>query len=63
MTASNINYDATYFEYPTIIKIMGQPNYDGIKTLKDQIKAGLSRVSSDLGDRAYGYLGLGLTAA
>ena len=63
MTSFNINYADTYFKYPTLKKIKGQPTYNRVNALKYQIKASLSSISSNIGGRAYGHLGLGFTAA
>ena len=61
MTSTNIDYTSTYFEHPKLSKICGQPDYEGLKTLKNEIKANLASVTSDLGGGAHGHLGLGLT--
>ena len=58
MTSTNINYVETYFEYPTLTRIHGAPTYDTLKTLKDQLKANATSVTSDLGGGNHGHLGL-----
>ena len=62
MTSTNINYVETYFEYPTLTRIHGAPTYDTLKTLKDQLKANATSVTSDLGGGNHGHLGLVLDA-
>ena len=46
-----------YFEFPVLTKIHA-PTYNALKTLKDEIKANLGGVASELGGRLHGYLGL-----
>ena len=61
MTSTNINYVATYFEFPELDKIHGEPTYAKLCKIKDQIKANALSVSSELGRGAHGHLGLVLT--
>ena len=37
MTSINIDYANTYFEHQTLAKIHGEPTYNGLNKLKDQI--------------------------
>ena len=49
MSGTNIDYKTTNFEYPTLTRISGQPNYELLKTIKDELKANAASVPSDLG--------------
>ena len=49
MSTTNINYKTTNFEYPVLTKISGQPNYELLKTLKNELKANAASVPSNLG--------------
>ena len=61
MTWTNIVYVATYFEFPELNKIHGEPSYTKLREIKDQIKAITSSVSIELGGGAHGHLELVLT--
>ena len=62
MTIDNhVNYVDTYFEYKTLTKIHGEPSYEGIKKIKDELKANAMAVNSELGGGQHGHLGLVLT--
>ena len=63
MLSTNVKYVNTYFEYPTFTKIHGNPSYNTLRELKNHFKAKLSSVTSDLGGRANGHLGLAGTTA
>ena len=63
MTSTNIDYVDTYFEYPTLTKIHGEPTYETLKTIKNELKSNACSVTSDLGGGANGHLGLVLTPA
>lgn len=54
---SPIDY-TTYFEYPVPTTIHGEPQFDSVQTLKDQLKTNSQTVVSDLGGGAHGHLGL-----
>ena len=56
-----INYSATYFQYKELSKIHGEPNYETIKRLHNQVKANAASVPSTLGGGAFGHLGLVIT--
>ena len=50
--------------FPTpITKITGEPNYESLKHLKDQLKANASSIPTTLGGGNHGYLGLILSPA
>ena len=63
MTSTNIDYVDTYFEFPTLTKIHGEPTYFQLKELKNELKSNASSVTTDLGGGANGHLGLVLTPA
>ena len=56
MTSTNINYAATYFEFPDLDKINVAPNYSKLRKIKGQIKANASSVSSELGGGTHDHL-------
>ena len=58
-----INYIDTNFEFKELTKIHGEPTYETIKTLHNQLKANASSVPSGLGGGNFGHLGLVLTPA
>ena len=60
---TNIDYRNTNFEYSTLTKITGQPNYILLKKIKDELTANATSVSSNLGGGANGHLGLVLNDA
>ena len=62
MASTNINYVSTYFEYPTLTKIHGEPSYKTLQELKNQLKGNTSGITSDLGGGVNGHLGLVCTA-
>ena len=53
----------TLFEYATLSKIHGEPDYDQLKILKDKLKANATKIPSDLGGGNFGHLGLVLSPA
>ena len=55
---SHANYVDTYFEYKSLTKIHGEPTYESLKKLKDELKANAASVNSDLGGGLYGHLDL-----
>ena len=63
MTSTNIDYVKNYFQYPELTKIHGEPTYETLQVLKDQLKSNATSVTSHLGGGANGHLGLILTNA
>ena len=63
MTATRVDYAATYFPYPKPTPIQGEPTYKALKRLKNELRANSSSVDSDLGGGDHGYLGLVLNDA
>lgn len=61
MTSDTVDYIKTYFVHSMLTNIHGEPTYSNLKTLKDQLKANASLISSDLGVGNRGHLGLVLT--
>ena len=61
MSGTNIDYKTTNFEYPNLTKISGQPDYELLKLIKDELKANAGSVPSNLGGGTNGHLGLVLT--
>ena len=59
----HIDYANVFFRYPTPTPIRGEPNYESIRRLKDELRANASSVECDLGGGNHGYLGLVLTDA
>jgi hypothetical protein len=63
MTGSNgINYRETYFEYPDLTKIHGEPTSESLFKLRNELKANAQSVYSNLSDGAHGHLALVLSA-
>jgi hypothetical protein len=65
MTSSGagINYRDTFFEYPELDKIHGEPTPDALLVLKNQLKANATSVPSNLSDGLHGHIFLVLTPA
>jgi Sec-independent protein translocase protein TatA len=64
MTASNgINYRETYFEYPELAKVHGEPDSESLYKLRNELKANAQSVYSNLSDGAHGHLALVLSDA
>ena len=57
MTATNIDYTATCFKYPTPTPINSEPTNKSLKKLKTELRVNVSNVDTDLGGD-HGYLGL-----
>ena len=47
----------------TVTKITGEPNYESLKNLKDELKANAASIPTTLGGGTHGYLGLILSPA
>ena len=61
MTSTNIDYVDTYFEFPLLTRIHGEPTYETLKIVKDELRSNATSVTTDLGGGAHGHLGLILT--
>ena len=56
--STSTNYREIYFAHEELDKIAGEPSYDTLKTLHNQLKANAASVPSILGGGANGHLGL-----
>ena len=61
MVSSGINYRETYFEFPELTKIQGEPNSESLYKLRNELKANAQAVYSNLSDGAHGHLALVLS--
>jgi len=59
---TNIDYRTTFFEFPQLTKIHGEPDYDTLHRLHNELKSNAGSVPSTLGGGAHGHLGLILDA-
>ena len=59
----NTNYTDTYFDYKKLTPIHGEPTFQILKGLKDELRANAASVHSNLGRGLYGHLGLVLSPA
>ena len=58
-----MNYKDFYFEHPVLTKIRGEPTYEALHHLKNELKANASSVPTTLGGGNHGYLDMILTPA
>ena len=58
-----VNYSDTHFERANLTSIRGEPTFETIHKLWNEIKAKAHSVYSHLGSETHGHLGLFLTAA
>ena len=61
-THSLKDYKSTYFEYPILTKLHGQPTVDNLLTIFRQLKRNAQCVTCSLGGGQLWYLGLILSA-
>jgi hypothetical protein len=61
MVLSGINYRETYFEFPELTKLQGEPNAESLFKLRNKLKANAQAVYSNLSDGAHGHLALVLS--
>jgi hypothetical protein len=61
MVFSGINHHETYFEFPELTKIRGEPNSESLFKLRNELKANVQAVCSDPSDGAHGHLALVLS--
>ena len=61
MTTTRVDYASAYFPYKSPISIQGEPTYETLKRLKNELRANASSADSDMGGGDDGYLGLVLT--
>lgn len=60
---SNIDYLLNYFEHPTLTKICGEPTYDTLQRLHNELKFNAASVPTMLGGRPHGHFGLVVSLA
>ena len=53
-----IDYRSTFFDYPSLTKITGEPTLGALMTLRNELKANAQSVETTLGGGAHGHLGL-----
>ena len=58
---SQVDYRQHHFEFPILTQIVGEPTYDRLRTVLNELKANAQTVHSTLGGGAHGYLGLVLS--
>ena len=58
-----IDYRSTFFDYPSLTKITGEPSLSTLMTLRNELKANAQSVESNLGGGAHGHLGLVVPAS
>jgi hypothetical protein len=63
MASSGINYRETYFEFPELTKLQGEPTPESLFQLRNELKANAQSVFSNLSDGAHGHLALVLNDA
>ena len=59
--APSTNFRENYFQYPDLTKIIGEPNFESLTTLINELKSNAQSVHSTLGGGAHGHLGLVLS--
>ena len=57
-----VDYRQSHFEFPVLSKIIGEPSYEMILSVLNELKANAQTVHSTLGGGAHGYLGLLVSA-
>lgn len=57
-SASSVNYCNNFFEIANLTRIHGEPTFESIQTLQQEILINVQCVHSDLGGGAHGHLGL-----
>ena len=62
MTSSGINYRDTFFEFPDLTKIQGEPDSESLYKIRNELRANAKSVYSNLSDGAHGHLALLMTA-
>ena len=60
---STVNYRDTHFEQSSLTPIRGEPTYETVHTLWNEVKANTRSVYSNLSSGTLGHLGLVLTTA
>ena len=60
---SSVNYKDSYFKHSVLTEIRGEPTYETLHHIKNELKENTSSVPTTLGGRNHGYLGMILTPA
>ena len=60
---SSVNYKDSYFDHPFLTSIRGEPTYETLHHLKNELKTNEIPVPTTLGGGNHGYLGMFLTPA
>ena len=55
---TNIDYVGMYFQIPKLTTIYGEPDFNMLWILRDELKANAGSVTTTLGGGLLGYLGL-----
>ena len=55
---TNIDYVGLYFQIPKLTTIHGEPDFNTLRILRDELKANAGSVTTTLGGGLLGYLGL-----
>ena len=55
---TNIDYISTYFQIPKLTAIFGEPTFNTLRILRDELKANAGSVVTTLGGGLLGYLGM-----
>ena len=63
MVLTGINYQETYFEFPELTKLQGEPTSESLFKLCNELKANAQSIYSNLSDGFHGHLALVLSAA
>jgi hypothetical protein len=63
MASTGINYRATYFEFPELTTLQGEPDSTSLFKLRNKLKANAQSVYSNLSDGAHGHLALIISEA
>ena len=63
MVSTGINYRDTYFEFPELTKLQGEPTCASLFLLRNELKANAQAVHSNLSDGVHGHLALVLSDA
>ena len=61
VSSSGINYRETYFDFPKLTKIWGEPTSESLFVFKNELKANAAAALLQLGGGAHGHIGLILT--
>ena len=62
MSSINIDYVDTYFEFPSLTRIQGEPTYKFLKKVKDELPANITSIITVLGGGVHIHLRLVLSA-